>query len=267
MNAIRSQREFKRRCRQGIPILLFHKIGYDPASGSMPWFYVSQAHFDSLLDTFKRKNYQSISIGDAVQAETSIGYRFVISFDDGYEGALRYAAPKLKEHGFAAIQFLVASRLGQRNEWDVGLDTRMERLMGEAQVREWLSLGFEIGAHTLTHPRLSTIPIREARNEIVGSKKRLEDVFGVRVKHFAYPYGDCNDAVVDLVREAGFETACTCDPRVVHGGVDALRLGRFLADERSFSSFWSYKLSYALDDLKSLSRPGRRAIRLLVERA
>jgi peptidoglycan/xylan/chitin deacetylase (PgdA/CDA1 family) len=143
----------------------------------------------------------------------------------------------------------------------------MEPLMSETHVREWLALGFEIGAHTLTHPRLSAIPIPEARNEIAGSKKRLEDLFGVHVKHFAYPYGDCNDAVVDLVREAGFETACTCDPGVVHHGVDALRLGRFLTDERSFSSFSSYKLSYALDDLKSVSRPGRRAARQFVGRA
>jgi peptidoglycan/xylan/chitin deacetylase (PgdA/CDA1 family) len=184
---------------------MFHKIGNYPASANMPWLYVSPAHFAKLLDTFKRKNYQSISISDAVQAKTGMGNRFVISFDDGYEGTLSCAAPRLREHGFGAIQFLVASRLGQRNEWDLAVDTTME----------WLSLGFEIGAHTLTHPRLSAIPIAEARKEIAGSKKRLEDRFGVQVKHFAYPYGDYNEAVVDMVREAGFETACTSDPAVV----------------------------------------------------
>jgi peptidoglycan/xylan/chitin deacetylase (PgdA/CDA1 family) len=251
----------------GIPVLLFHKIGHYQVSASMPWFYISQSHFYSLLDIFARKDYQSLSLSDALNVDAQVGNRFVISFDDGYESTLRYAAPRLKEHGCAAIQFLVASRLGQRNDWDLGLDTTMERLMSETQVREWLSLGFEIGAHTLTHPRLSAISIGEARNEIAGSKKRLEDLFGVRLKHFAYPYGDYNDVIVDLVREAGFETACTCDPGVVRHGVDALRLGRFLTDERSFTAFSSYKLSYALDDLKDLTRPGRRAVWQLVTRA
>ncbi|MBV8484314.1 MAG: polysaccharide deacetylase family protein [Verrucomicrobia bacterium] len=267
MKTIRTEREFKRKCRQGIPILMFHKIGNYPASANMPWLYVSPAHFERLLDTFERKNYQAVSLSDAVQAKTGRGNRFVISFDDGYEGTLSYAAPKLRERGFAAIQFLVASRLGQRNEWDLGVDTTMERLMSETQVQEWLSLGFEIGAHTLTHPRLSAIPISEARNEIACSKKRLEDRFGVQVKDFAYPYGNYNEAVVDLVREAGFETACTCDPGVVHPGEDALRLGRFLTDERSLSSSSSYKLCYALDDLKSVTRPGRQAVKQFIGRA
>jgi hypothetical protein len=151
MASIRTQGEFKRRCRQGIPILLFHKIGKCPASANMPRAYVSPTHFDKLLDEFKRKSFQSISISDAVQPpKTKIGNRFVISFDDGYEGALIYAAQKIKEHGFTAIQFLVANRLGQRNEWDLGLDTTIDRLMDRTQVQEWLSLGFEIGAHTLT---------------------------------------------------------------------------------------------------------------------
>ena len=267
MNSIRTEREFQRRCRQGIPILMFHKIGNHPASANMPWFYVSPAHFERLLDTFKLKNYQSISISDAVQAKAGMNKRFVFSFDDGYEGSLSYAAPKLKELGFGAIQFLVANRLGQRNEWDLGVDTTMERLMDETQVEEWLSFGLEIGAHTLTHPRLSEIPISEARKEIVDSKKKLEDRFGVRVKHFAYPYGNYNQAVVDLVREAGFETACTCDPGVVHPAVDPLQLGRFLTNERSLSPLSSYKLSYALDDLKSVTRRGRQAARQFVGRA
>jgi peptidoglycan/xylan/chitin deacetylase (PgdA/CDA1 family) len=145
----------------------------------------------------------------------------------------------------------VVNRLGQRNEWDLGLDTTMERLMNQTQVREWLSLGFEIGAHTLTHPLLSTIPIPEAKNEIAGSKKKLEDLFGVHVEHFAYPWGDYNDAVVDLVGEAGFKTACTCDPVVVRPDVDPCRLGRFTTDERSFRSFSNYKLSYVPDDAKN----------------
>ena len=267
MAAIRTQWEFIRKCRQGIPVLMFHKIGKCPASANMPRGYVSPAHFGRLLAEFKRRNAQSISLSNAVQTKTGIGNRFVISFDDGYEGTLLHAAPMLKEHGFAAIQFLVADRFGQRNEWDLGVDTTLERLMDRSQVQEWLSLGFEIGAHTLTHPQLSAIPIAEAKKEIAGSKKKLEDLFGVAVKHFVYPYGDYNDAVVELVREAGFETACTVEPGVICPGVDPCRLPRFATDERSFRSLSNYKLSYLPDDLKNAARRGQRAVRGLLGRS
>lgn len=261
MASIRTIWEFKSKCRQGIPILMFHKIGICPASANMPRAYVSPAHFDKLLDEFTRKNFRSISISDTLRPNTEIGNCFVISFDDGYEGVLIHAAQKTREHGFTAIEFLVANRLGQRNDWDLGLDNTMERLMDRTQVQDWLSLGFEIGAHTLTHPRLSTIPLLEAKNEIEGSKKKLEDLFGVKVKHFAYPWGDFNDAVADLVGEAGFETACTGGPGVVCHGVDPFRLGRFNTDERSLRSFSNYKLTYLRDDLQNATKGGIRAAR------
>jgi peptidoglycan/xylan/chitin deacetylase (PgdA/CDA1 family) len=266
MASIATQWQFNQKCREGIPLLMLHKIGKGPAIANLPQFYVSSARLQKLLDGFRRKNLQSISIGEAIRPETKIGNRFVISFDDGYEGTLISAAQKIREHGFSAIQFLVANRLGQRNEWDLGLDRTMERLMDRTQVQEWLSLGFEIGAHTLTHARLTAIPVPEAKNEITGSKKKLEDLFGVQVKHFAYPYGDYNDAIVDLVKEAGFETACTCDPLVVRHGVDPFRLGRFFTGERSLRSFSNYELSYLRDDAKDFANRTHRIARQFLRR-
>jgi peptidoglycan/xylan/chitin deacetylase (PgdA/CDA1 family) len=254
MASIRTQWQFRKYCRAGVPFLMFHKIGKCPASASMPWLYVSPIQFQRLLDGFKCKDLQSISIGEAIQTGNRTGNRYVISFDDGYEGALIYGAQAMRDRGFTAIQFLVADRLGQRNEWDLGLDTTLERLMDRIQVQEWLSLGFEIGAHTLTHARLTTIPIAAAKKEIAGSKKKLEDLFGIPVKHFSYPYGDYNDAIVELVGEAGFETSCTCDPEVVRAGVDPFRLGRFFTDERSLRCLSNYKLSYLPNDLRSVAR-------------
>jgi peptidoglycan/xylan/chitin deacetylase (PgdA/CDA1 family) len=74
-------------------------------------------------------------------------------------------------------------------------------------VRGWLSAGQEIGAHTLSHPRLAAIP--EAKEESSALKKKLEDLFGVAVRHFCYPYGKWSRPVRDLV--AGYATAFTLD--------------------------------------------------------
>lgn len=69
-----------------------------------------------------------------------------------------------------------------------------------------------IGAHTLTHPPLSTLTDDAARNEIVESKRRIEAKIGLPVRHFAYPFGDHGSAGARdfaLAREAGFMTAVT----------------------------------------------------------
>jgi peptidoglycan/xylan/chitin deacetylase (PgdA/CDA1 family) len=47
----------------------------------------------------------------------------------------------------------------------------------------------EVGAHTMTHPALSALPVASQREEIQRSKARLEDILGQPVTSFAYPYG------------------------------------------------------------------------------
>jgi peptidoglycan/xylan/chitin deacetylase (PgdA/CDA1 family) len=165
--------------------------------------------FATEMGKLKRTGARCLHLDGALELAQAPGDGFVLTFDDGFVSALQHAGPILNGLGFKAINFLVADRLGMRNEWDLGVDHTMEPLMDAGQVRDWLSLGHDIGAHTLTHPYLDRIPLAQAREEICASKKKLEDTFGREVRHFAYPYGSFDPAVMDLVREAGFVTACT----------------------------------------------------------
>ena len=130
---------------------------------------------------------------------------------------------------------LVPGHIGKFNEWDVKLGEAREPLMSAGQVREWLAAGHEIGAHTMSHPFLTRVSFREAREEIFASKKKLEDVFGVAIRHFAYPYGDWNEPVRDLVREAGYVTACTTEFGLNTTDTHPLALKRIMARRRSIS--------------------------------
>jgi len=89
------------------------------------------------------------------------------------------------------------------------------------RVREMLGHGIEFGAHTKTHPILSRIADkREQREEIEGSKLRVEQETGIPVLHFAYPNGladDYDSDVVELVERARFQTAVT-----LQGGLNLL---------------------------------------------
>lgn len=72
-----------------------------------------------------------------------------------------------------------------------------------------LSEYFEIGAHTMTHPRLTITYDADARREIHDSKSYLENVIGKPVTSFCYPAGYFDERHVSMVRDAGFSIART----------------------------------------------------------
>jgi len=121
--------------------------------------------------------------------------------------------------------------------------------MDASQVRDWLAAGDDIGSHTLTHPFLTRLAPREAREEIFASKKRLEDLFGRAIEHFCYPYGDWNAAVRDWVIEGGYRTACTTEFGVNTPETSAFALKRITARYRSRS------LKGLLERMKHLRLP------------
>jgi peptidoglycan/xylan/chitin deacetylase (PgdA/CDA1 family) len=90
----------------------------------------------------------------------------------------------------------------------------------------------EAGAHSMTHPVLSTCATAVQRAEIQGSKARLEEMLGRPVSSFAYPYGfrsDYTGQTVALVRQSGFSCACSGFPDVVWRGTDRFQLPRHIA--------------------------------------
>ena len=56
--------------------------------------------------------------------------------------------------------------------------------MDAAQIRDWLAMFTqEIGSHSLTHRNLTKLKSADVREQIFGSKK-LEDLFGIPIRHF-----------------------------------------------------------------------------------
>lgn len=87
----------------------------------------------------------------------------------------------------------------------------------------------DVGAHTVTHPALSTLSIAKQRDEIMSSKSQLEEILGRPVHSFAYPYGKPSDYSADttnLVRESGFLCACVNFAGVVERSTGMYELPR-----------------------------------------
>lgn len=66
----------------------------------------------------------------------------------------------------------------------------------------------EVGAHTITHPFLCSLPISVQEKEIYHSKAQLEELLGHEVTSFSYPFGQYTADSVAVVRDAGFNCAC-----------------------------------------------------------
>lgn len=104
-------------------------------------------------------------------------------------------------------------------------------MMTSAQVEALARQGIAVGAHTLTHPILARLADDEAREEIAGSKSRLEAITGRPVRLFAYPNGrpheDYGPTHVRMVREAGFAAAVSTAWGAATASCDRFQLPRF----------------------------------------
>ena len=115
------------------------------------------------------------------------------------------------------------------------------RAMSAAEIRDLVQGGLiEAGCHTTTHPMLSALGENAQREEIYGAKARLEEIVDRPVSRFAYPYGrpsDYTGYTVTLVREAGFDCACSTTRGMVGTRSDQFQLPRMQIENMNGDAF------------------------------
>jgi peptidoglycan/xylan/chitin deacetylase (PgdA/CDA1 family) len=121
----------------------------------------------------------------------------VISFDDGWAEQSTVAFPILKKHKLIGTFFVYTHPIDHA------------QYMTWAQLQEMSTAGMDIQPHTLTHPHLRTLAPDEAMKEIAESKNILETRLGKPMVAFAYPFGEYNAAVIDMLKRAGYASAVT----------------------------------------------------------
>ncbi len=150
----------------------------------------------------------------------------IITFDDGMQDVMDNAVPILQNKGFSATFYIPTDYLGKQSSW------MMPEVNVEFQITDWATIktldamGFEVGAHTMTHPRLSRISEKDCYKELSESRQKLEDALGHEVRHLAYPYGDYDENVRLIADETGYHTACTTEERFADISGDMLTLAR-----------------------------------------
>jgi peptidoglycan/xylan/chitin deacetylase (PgdA/CDA1 family) len=191
---------------------MYHSIS-SSASRQFRQFAVPAEHFEEHLLFMRENGYESMTVSSLLEAllqpEASLPAKsLVLTFDDGLEDFFTAALPLLIKYAMVATLYVVTGHIGGRARWLAGSGEGNRKMLSWSQLAAINRAGIEIGAHTITHPMLDTIPLADARREIRGSKRELEDRLGDRVRSFAYPFGFYDGAVCKLVEEAGFDSAC-----------------------------------------------------------
>lgn len=85
----------------------------------------------------------------------------------------------------------------------------------------------EIGAHSVTHPRLSLHSTAIQEREMLGSKQQLETWLNHKIGAFSYPFGDFESETITTALSMGFDCACTSAEGTVLRNTPPMSLPRY----------------------------------------
>src|SRR3954454_20872427 len=185
-----------------VPIIGYHAIQPPVEGSTYPELFVPQADFVEQMKWLDEHGYEAVTLDQVEDAWYEGGelppQPVVLSFDDGYLSQYVAAFPALEHFHWPGVLNLVAE----------GAD------LPDEDVQKMLDADppWELASHTITHADLTTLDSVELHKELAGSRKELEDRFGVSVDNFCYPAGQYDDTVIAAVKAAGYRGATTEDP-------------------------------------------------------
>lgn len=196
-------------------VLTYHRFADEARSP----FSVSPATLDRHMAYLARKQLAAgtdMALA-VVEGRAENRRAVVVTMDDGDPTVIRDAAPIFERHRIPYAVYVVPGRIGRPEHMSV------------AELRTLADLGVEIGSHTMTHRSVTQLSPRALAEELVGSKKAIEDITGRAVTSFAYPFGTLRDfdrRTADALREAGYRLAFTSQHGALAAGQDAMMLPR-----------------------------------------
>jgi peptidoglycan/xylan/chitin deacetylase (PgdA/CDA1 family) len=190
----------------GVRVLVYHAID-DPDPHDRLALRVSPQRFLEQMTLLRDEGYAVVPLDSVFDPHgENHSARVAITFDDGYSSQA-WAAEVLRDFGFPATFFVVPRFLdGVRAPaayWEAWGH------LGWAEAAALVDGGFEIGAHSATHPDLRQCTNDQLEREVLGAKRVLEDRLRKDVESFSYPHGRHNSRVRQEVKRAGYQIGCT----------------------------------------------------------
>ena len=203
-------------------VFMYHKFGID----KYPTTSVTLEQFDSHLKEFSKEKYSLVSIefiidtiiNDGELPENTIG----ISIDDADKSFYEVGWPMFKENNIPVTLFVNTSTIHKNNKNYLNWD----------QIRELKAEGVSIGAHSHSHYHMSDLTIEEVRNEIEISNNIFLRELGEIPSLFAFPYGETNEEIINVLKEYKFKVAFGQHSGVINETSNFYYLPRFSLNEK-----------------------------------
>ncbi|MFQ5719979.1 MAG: polysaccharide deacetylase family protein [Acidobacteriota bacterium] len=180
-------------------VLAWHEISDRRSPTAVP-----PRQFAAQLDALEHMGRPVIALEQAVRRP---GDGVALTFDDGHRDTYTTAFPLLADRGLTATVYVTTGYVSTRDWFEPGGEA-----LTWADLAEMAAAGWTIGSHTVSHPRLTELPLAELRRELEESRAILQERLGRDCTHFCAPYGDMNRAVLHTVLQSGYSTAAVSVP-------------------------------------------------------
>lgn len=212
-----------------VPILMYHSIDQNYKSSKLS---VSPESFARQMEFLRKNHYNVVPLEKVIpyleKREKPPVKTIAVTLDDGYENNYQIVYPILKKYNIPATIFIIINRVGAPGfvTWE--------------QIKEMSDSGLvTIGSHTKVHFWLLNSDKSFLDEEIVGSKKILEEKLGRPVNAFCYPMGSFDEASKKAVRDAGYLCAVSTNPPGVSpDDIYAIRRVKVSRSSDSMLGFW-----------------------------
>ena len=203
-------RALKEICRRRAVVLGYHGVAESRRRDDLSMLLVPPARFREQMEQLLAAGFRFVTLVELARAAAGgvppAGLA-AVTFDDGMRNNHEVALPILSEYSIRASVYVTIGFIDGTSPWiGPGGDGAM---MTREQVRELALAGWELGAHTMTHPDLSTLDYDACLREIRDGRDALEEIGGVPVETFAYPFGRYGPQAVAAARDSGLIAAVT----------------------------------------------------------
>jgi peptidoglycan/xylan/chitin deacetylase (PgdA/CDA1 family) len=206
--------------------------------------HVSVPVFDRQMERLSRSPLVPTPLSATLESpeRSQAPHRVMLTFDDAKDNFLEHAFPTLDRFNLPCVLYAPTTLLGKPGH------------LGRDDLVQLAKQGVEIGSHSRSHRPLTTLSPVELTTEARDSKAELEDLLGVAVRHFSYPYGDCDERVRDAVRLAGYESGVLVDSGRITQETDRLLLRRSWPSD-TMTLRWFEILALGHGDFRRLELP------------
>jgi len=151
--------------------------------------------FINHLNEIRQRGYTTITFKDMMNKRI-VSKPIVLTFDDGLSSQW-WAFEELTRRNMVGVFFVIVKCVGGK------------QYLNQNQLRVIAKSGMEIGSHSITHCDLTKVGQHRLEVEVNESKKLLEELVGVKIISFCYPYGRYNKNILNVLYKSEYYYART----------------------------------------------------------